>query len=74
MLLGLVLPPEPTRIALSGLIGPDQLLYGTALEYLESVLPERLREPLFARLVPGGSAAPARLHVVELDDVAERAA
>ncbi len=46
-LLALVLPSAPLRIAFRGIHTDDQNLRGTALEYLESVLPERVREPLW---------------------------
>jgi hypothetical protein len=46
-LLGLVLPAEPVRIALHALGTEDPALRGTALEYLESVLPPRIRERLW---------------------------
>jgi HEAT repeat protein len=49
-LLSLVFPPDPIKIAFRGLHTDDQTLYGTALEYLESVLPESLRDPLWPRL------------------------
>ena len=46
-LLSLVLPAEPLQIALRGLHVDDQNLRGTALEYLESVLPAAIRESLW---------------------------
>jgi ATP/ADP translocase len=46
-LLGLVLPAEPMRVALHALSTDDPVLQGTALEYLESVLPPRVRGPLW---------------------------
>jgi HEAT repeat protein len=46
-LLSLVLPPEPLRIAFRGLHTDDPRLRGTALEYLEGVLPPRIREQLW---------------------------
>lgn len=46
-LLSLVLPKEPLRIAFRGLHAGDQNLRGIALEYLESVLPPPVREPLW---------------------------
>jgi ATP/ADP translocase len=49
-LLSLVLPREPLRVAYKGLLTEDQQLRGTALEYLESVLPSRLREVLWPAL------------------------
>jgi hypothetical protein len=45
--LSLVLPAEPLQIALRGLHVEDQNLRGTALEYLESILPPIVREPLW---------------------------
>jgi len=45
--LSLVLPAKPLQIALRGLHVDDQNLRGTALEYLESVLPPAIREPLW---------------------------
>ncbi len=52
-LLALVLPREPLRLAFHGLFTEDRHLRGTALEYLESVLPERVREKLWPFLEPG---------------------
>jgi hypothetical protein len=46
-LLSLVLPREPLRIAFRGLHLDDTVLRGTALEYLNSVLPEPIREKLW---------------------------
>jgi hypothetical protein len=46
-LLGLVLPAEPLRISLQALGTDDRVLRGTALEYLDGVLPPRIREPLW---------------------------
>jgi ATP/ADP translocase len=51
-LLSLVLPPEALRIAFRGLGTDDAVLRGTALEYLESVLPPRIRERLWPFLEP----------------------
>jgi hypothetical protein len=52
-ILSLVLPAEPLQIALRGLFVEDQHLRGTALEYLESVLPPIVREPLWPFLEDG---------------------
>lgn len=49
-LLSLVLPPEPLQIAFRGLHAEDPMLRGTALEYLDSVLPPALRESLWPYL------------------------
>jgi len=46
-LLGLVLPTEPLHIAFRGLHTDDESLRGTALEYLESVLPPDIRDRLW---------------------------
>jgi hypothetical protein len=46
-LLALVLPTQPLRIAFRGLHTDDQGLRGTALEYLECVLPADIRERLW---------------------------
>ena len=56
-LLALVLPTEPLRIAFRGLHTDDQALRGTALEYLDSVLPHEIRDRLWLfledRRLPG---------------------
>jgi hypothetical protein len=49
-MLSLVLPKEPLRVAFRGLHTDDLLLRGTALEYLETALPERVREKLWVFL------------------------
>jgi ATP:ADP antiporter, AAA family len=49
-LLSLVLPPEPLQIAFKGLQTSHQNLRGTALEYLEGVLPPTIREVLWPYL------------------------
>jgi len=46
-LLALVLPTAPLRIAFRGLYTDDESLRGTALEYLEGVLPPDIRERLW---------------------------
>jgi hypothetical protein len=46
-LLSLILPQETLRLAFHGLHTADAHLRGTALEYLESILPERVREKLW---------------------------
>lgn len=56
-LLGLVLPSEPLRVAYRGLHSADQGLRGTALEYLESVLPPEIRDRLWP-LLEGGRVQP----------------
>src|SRR4029077_6656878 len=46
-LLSLVLPREPLQIAFRGLYTEDRNLQGTALEYLEGILPAAIRERLW---------------------------
>ena len=58
-LLGLVLSREPLRLAYRGLHSTDQGLRGTALEYLESVLPPEIRDRLWP-LLEGGPSVSAR--------------
>jgi ATP/ADP translocase len=63
-LLSLVLPREPLRIAYRGLHASDPILRGTALEYLESVLPQAVRGVLWPHLdteraLPGAAPRPA---------------
>ena len=55
-LLSLVLPAEPLRVAYRGLQSTDQRLRGTALEYLEGVLPPAIRERLWPFLDSGRPA------------------
>jgi hypothetical protein len=57
-LLSIVLDREPLRLAHRALYGPDEVLRGTALEYLENVLPEELRPQamgLFSRARQAGA-------------------
>jgi hypothetical protein len=56
--LGLALPAEPLRIALHAVQTDDPELRGTALEYLESILPPDVRAQLWP-LLEGEAAAPA---------------
>jgi hypothetical protein len=56
-LLALVLDRDPLVTALKALRSGDRGLRGTALEYLDNVLPATLREKLWPRL--GGAARPA---------------
>ena len=52
VLLSLVLPEEPLRIAYRSLRTDDQALRGTALEYLDGVLPPEMRDALRSVLEP----------------------
>jgi hypothetical protein len=58
-ILSLVFEREPMRLALRALSGDDEKLRGTALEYLEQVLPTDVKSPLFPFLAapePGARA------------------
>lgn len=57
--LGLVLPPEPLRIALGAVQDDDSALRATALEYLESVLPADVRAQLWPLLEAEAAPAPS---------------
>ena len=50
LLLSLALDRDAVRLALRGLLSGDAYLEGTAREYLENVLPERIRERLWGHL------------------------
>ena len=56
-LLALVLPREPLQIAFRSLQSEDAHLRGTALEYLEGVLPAHVRQPLWPFLIRRRSVA-----------------
>ncbi|MCC7415608.1 MAG: hypothetical protein IT176_00595 [Acidobacteria bacterium] len=56
-LLSLVLPREPLQIAFRGLQSRDRRLRGTALEYLDGVLPPAVRRRLRPALVEAGRSA-----------------
>jgi hypothetical protein len=58
-LLCLVMPKEPLQVAFRSLRTGDEHLRGTALEYLEGVLPAPIRERLWPFLVKRPSARPA---------------
>ncbi len=50
LLLSLALDRDAVRLALRGLLSGDTYLEGTAREYLENVLPERIRQRLWGHL------------------------
>ncbi|HEY8149271.1 MAG TPA: hypothetical protein VIK51_10240, partial [Vicinamibacteria bacterium] len=66
-ILSLALEREPIEIALRALRGRDPTLRGTALEYLDHVLPPAIREALWPRLGPT-AALPARRAVDDVRD------
>jgi hypothetical protein len=59
-LLGLALEREPVRITALAFQTDDAYLRGTALEYLETVLPARIFSALSPRLAMKGTPAPRR--------------
>ncbi len=61
-LLSLVLPREPLQIAFRSLQSGDRHFRGTALEYLEGVLPPAVRHRLWPFLVRPRGKRPARRH------------
>ncbi len=66
-ILGLALERDVVRLALGALEGTDPRLRGTALEYLENVLPPELAKQLFARTEHRPAPTPKR----STQDVAE---
>ena len=59
-LLSLVLPREPLQIAFRSLHTDDERLQGTALEYLEGVLPPAIRQRLWPFIDQPSARRPAR--------------
>ncbi len=69
-LLALALPREPLRIAFRALHTGDASLRGTALEYMESVLPVEVRAVLMPLLEPEGRRpSPPRSRDEVLEDL-----
>lgn len=67
-ILSLALEKEPLDIALQALRAGDETLRGTALEYLENVLPEPVREKLWPQLGTPPQHAPSGRLTEELRD------
>jgi ATP/ADP translocase len=67
-ILALALDREPLEIALRALRVGDQGLRGTALEYLENVLPEPIRQRLWPRLEGPARPAPSGRSAEEIRD------
>lgn len=67
-ILSLALPKEPLEIALQALRSGDETLRGTALEYLENVLPEPVRVRLWPQLGSPPQHAPSGRLTEELRD------
>ena len=65
-LLALALPAEPIQMAFLGLRSDDPTLRGVALEYLENVLPDDIREQMWVALaIEAPEAAPAAKRPIE---------
>lgn len=65
-LLALALPAEPIQMAFMGLRSDDSTLRGVALEYLENVLPDDIREQMWLALaIEAPEAAPAAKRPIE---------
>ncbi len=73
-LLGLAEDMELLELTLRALFSQDQALRGTALEYLESILPEGLRGLLWEHLEPGGGGGGRRRPHEELIEALRRSA
>ena len=73
-LLGLAENGELLELTLRALFSRDQALRGTALEYLESILPERLRNLLWEHLEPGKGSGNRRRPHEELIEALRRSA
>jgi AAA family ATP:ADP antiporter len=73
-LLALVLDRPALRIAERALTGPDEPLRGTALEYLENVLPVALRGALWPHLRVGQASVTSGRSQVEIRDELLRSA
>jgi hypothetical protein len=67
-LLSLVMERQPLRIAYRGLHTEDRQLRGTALEYLETALPEEIRAALWPFLEAPAPPRPARRSAQEVLD------
>jgi hypothetical protein len=68
-LLSLILPRQPLRIAFQGLHTNDERLRGTALEYLELILPAHIHERLSPLLDAGPTNGPVRSHETVLAEL-----
>jgi hypothetical protein len=64
-----VLPREPVKIAFRALHTDDRVLRSLAVEYLEGVLPQQVRERLWPIIEPGQAAGGQRPHKEVLNDL-----
>jgi hypothetical protein len=74
MLLSAVGGGEPLKVTRWALRGQDARLRGTALEYLEHVLPEAVRRPLLRRLGEAGAALARPRPLDQLEEELRRSA
>ena len=65
-LLAVVFDREPMRFSLFALASPDPNLRGTALEYLENVLPDGLKRALWRHVAREGTIIPSSRSTEEL--------
>ena len=68
-LLSLVLPREPLQVAFRSLQTRDVYLRGTALEYLEGVLPSAIRNALWPFVANEAGAVASRAHTEIIQDL-----
>jgi len=61
-LLSLVLPRQPLNIAFRSLTTGDRQLQGTALEYLENMLPAGVKQALWPYLTPSRTPTGGQQH------------
>ena len=66
--LGLGLPREPLKVAFRGLRTEDPYLRGTALEYLDSILPPEIRAELWRYLTTASVPEPSTRSSEEIVD------
>jgi ATP/ADP translocase len=71
-LLSLVLQRQPLKIAFRGLHAEDRQLRGTALEYLETALPEEIRRALWPFLEAPAARRPSRRSAQDVLDALMR--
>ena len=71
-LLAVIRDRDPLRFALFALASGDPNLHGTALEYLENVLPDGLRRALWRHVAREGTLIQSRRSTEELTDELQR--
>jgi len=73
-LLSLVLPRQPLNIAFRSLTTGDRQLQGTALEYLENVLPAGVKQALWPYLMPPRTPAGGQQHAKTIANLLQSSA